>query len=210
MAYEKIPDVIICDVMMPGKDGLEVCATLKSDDRTDHIPIIMLTAKATAKDRLAGLAQGADAYLAKPFIKAELLTRLDQLVSSRKKIMQKLENDGFMHILHRRAENPETKFLQQVIKIIHEDVSNSDLGSRQLAYQLHLSESQLYRKLKAITGKSTAIFIRSIRLLKAKELILTTDKSVSEVAFEVGFKDPSWFSRAFKKEFGFAPSAMVK
>jgi len=210
MAFEKVPDVIICDVMMPGKDGFEVCTTLKSDARTDHIPIIMLTAKATLKDRLTGLSHGADAYLEKPFVKAELFTRLDQLVLLRKKIIDKFENDGFTQFLKNRPENPKAKFLKNVVEVIHKEMNNENFGTRQLAYSLHLSESQLYRKLKAITGKSTAIFIRSIRLQKAKELILTTDKTISEIAYEVGFHDPSWFSRAFKEEFGFAPSETVK
>ena len=211
MAFEKVPDIIICDVMMPIKDGFEVCSTLKSDERTDHIPIILLTAKVAIKDRLIGLSCGADAYLTKPFVKAELLTRLDQLVLLRNKIMQKIENDSFSQFLNKRAENPETKFLQKIIKIIHEEISNHSFGSSiHISHKMHLSESQIYRKLKAITGKSTAVFIRSIRLQKAKEMILTTDKTISEIAYEVGFNDPSWFSRAFKEEFGFAPSAISK
>ena len=210
MAFEKVPDVIICDVMMPGKDGFEVCTTLKADTRTDHIPIVMLTAKATTKDRLTGLAHGADAYLEKPFVKAELFTRLDQLVLLRKKMIHKFKTDGLSQLLKERVDDPETKFLQNAVRAIHEEISNDDFGARQLAYKLRLSESQLYRKLKAITDKSTAIFIRSVRLQKAKELILHTDKSISEVAYEVGFNDPSWFSRTFKEEFGFAPSETSK
>jgi len=210
-AIEKIPDVIICDVMMPGKDGFEVCSTLKTDERTDHIPVILLTAKVTVKDRITGLSCGADAYLTKPFVKAELLTRLDQLVLQRKKMLQKMKNGSFVHFLKMKAENPETKFLQKIIRIIHEEISNHSFGSSaQLARKMHLSESQIYRKLKAITGKSTAVFIRSVRLQKAKELILTSDKTISEIAYEVGFNDPSWFSRAFKEEFGYSPNAIAR
>jgi signal transduction histidine kinase/DNA-binding response OmpR family regulator/ligand-binding sensor domain-containing protein len=211
MAFDKVPDIIICDVMMPLKDGFEVCSELKSDERSDHIPIIMLTAKVTMKDKLIGLSCGADAYLTKPFIKAELLTRLDQLVLLRKKIMQKFNNDSLNHFLKIKAENPETKFLQKIIKIIHEEISNHSFGSSlHLSRKMQLSESQIYRKLKAITGKSTAVFIRSVRLQKAKELIQTTDKTISEIAYDVGFNDPSWFGRAFKEEFGFAPSDISK
>ena len=210
-AFEKIPDIIICDVMMPGKDGFEVCSTLKSDERTDHIPVIMLTAKASMKDKLAGLSFGADVYLTKPFEKAELLTRLDQLVLLRKKMRQKFNNDSMSHFLKIKAENPETKFLQKIIKIIHEEISNQSFGSPlYLSQKMYLSDSQIYRKLKAITGKSTAVFIRSVRLQKAKEMLQTTDKTISEIAYEVGFNDPSWFGRAFKEEFGFAPSAISK
>ena len=207
MALEKIPDIIICDVMMPGKDGFEVCATLKKDERSDHIPIIILTAKVTKEDRLTGLSHGADAYLAKPFNKAELFTRLDQLVSLRKKLILKIQNDGFNTILKKQTKNPKLQFIQKVIKLIQEDISNSNFGSEELAKKLVISESQLYRKIKAITEKSTAIFIRTIRLQFAKELLTSSNKTVSEVAYEVGFNDPSWFSRAFKEEFGFSPSA---
>ena len=210
MAYEKIPDIIISDVMMPGKDGFEVCATLKADERTDHIPIILLTAKVTTEDRLAGLSHGADAYLAKPFNEKELFIRLDQLVLLRKKLIDKIQKDGFNTFLNKQVESPETKFLQKVIHFINEDISNATFGAGDLADKLHLSESQIYRKLKAITDKSTAVFIRSIRLQKAKELIETTDKTISEIAYETGFNDPSWFSRAFKDEFGFAPSDIHK
>ncbi len=209
-ALENIPDIIICDVMMPGKSGFEVCKTLKADERTDHIPIIMLTAKVSMKDRLTGLSHGADAYLTKPFNTVELFTRLDQLVTLRKKIRLKFENGNFGHFLKTPAESPETKFLQKAIKLIHEHLDDAAFGSVSLAHELHLSESQIYRKLKAITGKSTAVFIRSVRLQHSKELIQTTEKSISEIAYEVGFNDPSYFSRAFKEEFGFAPSAMPK
>lgn len=210
LALERVPDVIICDVMMPGKDGFEVCATLKSDERTDHIPIVILTAKVTEEDRITGLSHGADAYLPKPFNKKELFVRLDQLVLLRKKLIEKIQNNGFYQFLNKSSEKPEAKFLQKIIKIIHEEMDDSNFGSGELARKLHLSESQVYRKLKAITGKSTAVFIRSIRLQKAKELITTTDKTISEIAYEVGFNDPSWFSRAFKEEFGFSPSDMNK
>ncbi len=206
MALEKIPDIIICDVMMPGKDGFEVCATLKSDERSDHIPIIMLTAKVTIEDRLTGLSHGADAYLAKPFNKEELFTRLDQLVSQRKKLISKIQKDGFNKLLKKRTKNPKLQFLQKVVKLIHENIDNSNFGSEDLTKKLLISDSKMYSKIKAITGKSTAIFIRSIRLQYAKELLATTDKTVSEVAYESGFKDPSWFSRAFKNEFDFSPS----
>jgi len=206
VALAELPDIIICDVMMPGKDGFEVCKALKTDERTDHIPIILLTAKATEQDRLHGLTLGADAYLIKPFNKAELFTRLEQLVLLRQKMLAKLEKNPLYQFLQQPVENPETNFLQKVIKIVLDDIDNPDLKSAYLAQKLYLSESQIYRKLKTITGKSTAVFIRSIRLQKAKELIQTTNKTKSEIAYQVGFKDYSWFSQAFKEEFGYAPN----
>lgn len=210
MAFENFPDIIISDVMMPGKDGLEVCATLKADERTDHIPVILLTAKVTTEDRLTGLTHGADAYLAKPFNKEELFTRLDQLILVRKKLIGKLEKNGLSFLLKEKVENPQTKFLKQVIECIHAHLDDANFGPTQLAKEMRFSESQIYRKLKSITDKSTAIFMRSVRLQKAKELIETTDKTISEIAYQVGFNDPSWFSRAFKKEFNIAPSDIHK
>lgn len=210
MALEKIPDIIICDVMMPVKDGFEVCESLKTDELTDHIPIIMLTAKATFEDRIAGLSHGADAYITKPFEKTELLTRIEQLILLRKKMLRKFKKTGIERLLNKNIKNSETKFLNKIITVIHDNITQSEFGSVQLAKQLHFSESQLYRKLKATSGKSTAIFIRSIRLQKAKELIQTTDKTISEVAYDVGFNDPSYFSRSFKEEFGNAPSTLSK
>jgi len=210
MAFENIPDIIISDVMMPGKDGFEVCATLKSDERTDHIPIIILTAKVTTEDRLTGLSHGADAYLAKPFNKKELFIRLDKLVSVRKKLISKIQKEGISTILKKRTKNPKLQFLQKVEMLIREDISNSSFGSEDLAKKLRISESQLYRKIKAITGRSTAVFMRSIRLKFAKELLRTTDRTVSEIAYEVGFNGPAWFSKAFKDEFGFTPSETPK
>jgi DNA-binding response OmpR family regulator/two-component sensor histidine kinase len=210
MALEKIPDVIISDVMMPEKDGFEVCEYLKKDELTDHIPIIMLTAKSTFEDRLTGLSHGADAYLTKPFEKAELLTRIDQLILLRKKMLSKFEKTGIDRLLSKNVKNSETKFLNKIITLIYDNLTFTDFGPVQLALQMHLSESQLYRKLKATSGKSTAVFIRSIRLQKGKELIQTTGKTISEVAYDVGFNDPSYFSRAFKEEFGHAPSTIPK
>ncbi len=210
MAYKNIPDVVICDVMMPEKDGFEVCNTLKSDERTDHIPIIMLTARGSDDDRLSGLSHGADAYLTKPFNVKELHIRLDKLIELRKRMISKLSADGYNSLLKSEIENPEANFLKKAITIIHNELDNGLFDSKNLARSLHLSDSQLYRKLKAISGKSTAVFIRSVRLQKAKDLIQTTNKNIAEIAYDVGFNDPSWFSRAFKEEFGFAPNTLHK
>ena len=210
MAFEHIPDIIISDVMMPGKDGYEVCSMLKQDERTDHIPIVLLTAKVTTKDRVLGLTQGADAYLAKPFIKEELFARLEQLLFLRKKLIAKFQQGQFSKVMAKQPKNAETKFIAKIIELIHDALDNSTFGVSELSLKLGLSESQVYRKLKAITGKSTAVFIRTIRLEAAKEQLQDTDKTVSEIAYAVGFNDPSWFSRAFKEEFGLTPSDIHK
>ena len=125
-------------------------------------------------------------------------------------LIWKLEKNGLSSLLKEKVENPQTKFLKQVIESIHTHLDDTNFGPTQLAKEIGLSESQTYRKLKSITDKSTAIFIRSVRLQKGKELIETTDKTISEIAYQVGFNDPSWFSRAFKKEFNLAPSDIHK
>ena len=206
-ALELIPDIIICDVMMPVKDGYEVCSFLKQDERTSHIPIIMLTAKSTKEDRLEGLISGADAYLSKPFDKKELLIRMDKMIELRKRLHEKFS--GKKHPLKGvlSDDNIEGQFLHKAINNIENNLDDSDFGTLQLARLAAMSESQLYRKLKALTGRSTALFIRSIRLQKAQELLKTTKLNISEVAYETGFSDPAWFSRVFKEEFGESPLA---
>lgn len=209
-AYELIPDLVITDVMMPNKDGFEVCDELKSDERTDHIPIVILTAKATAEDKIKGLGRGADAYIAKPFLQEELLTRLNQLIALRKKLFKKFEKTDFDIFINKKFTEPETIFIQKVIKIVYDHMEDHHFQSVELAQKLMMSKSQLYRKLKAINGKSIAVFIRSIRLQRARQLLETTDMNISEIAYECGFNDPSWFSKSFKEEYGFSPSIYKK
>jgi signal transduction histidine kinase/DNA-binding response OmpR family regulator/ligand-binding sensor domain-containing protein len=207
-AIEIVPDIILSDVMMPEKDGLELCLELKSNDLTDHIPIILLTAKVDVEDRIKGLSHGADGYLAKPFVKEELLVRLDQLVLQRKKLAKKYKRGE----LEGKGSDSEVQnnsiFLENAIAIVKDSMSENAFATAQLSQKLRLSESQVYRKIKAMTNLSTAVFIRSIRLQKGKELIQQTDKSISEIAYSVGFKDPTYFSRSFKEEFGYSPSEL--
>jgi AraC-like DNA-binding protein len=181
---------------------------LKSNDLTDHIPIILLTAKVDVEDRIKGLSHGADGYLAKPFVKEELLVRLDQLVLQRKKLAKKYKRGE----LEGKGSDSEVQnnsiFLENAIAIVKDSMSENAFATAQLSQKLRLSESQVYRKIKAMTNLSTAVFIRSIRLQKGKELIQQTDKSISEIAYSVGFKDPTYFSRSFKEEFGYSPSEL--
>ena len=205
MAFDIIPDIIISDVMMPGKDGFEVCNTLKQDIRTDHIPVILLTAKVTDNDRISGFEHGADAYLTKPFNKKELLVRLEQLLKLRRQLQSKF---GKLE-LQKESSKPvsvEEQFIQKAAEIVENNLEKSMFNASDLASEVHLSESQLYRKLKAISGKSTAIFIRTVRLKKAKALLETSNLSISEIAYQVGFNDPAWFSRVFKEAFGVSPT----
>ncbi len=203
-ALEQIPDLIISDVMMPIKNGYELCATLKQDMRTSHIPIILLTAKGDLDSKLEGLEQGADAYLAKPFEEKELLTRIDQMIKLRKKLQEKY--GGPLSQLGKPGNNTEKQFLQRIQETILANVEDENFGITQLCKALHLSRTQVHRKLKTLTGKSTSHVIREIRLQKAKELLQTTDLNISQVAYEVGFSKPGYFTEVFVETFGQTPS----
>jgi signal transduction histidine kinase/ligand-binding sensor domain-containing protein/DNA-binding response OmpR family regulator len=203
-ALEHIPDIIISDIMMPKKDGFELCQTIKKDIKTNHIPIILLTAKTAQNNKITGLKLGADAYLTKPFNKEELLIRIQKLIYTRKLIQSKNQDiENLVQI--NKPENLEEVFLKKVIDEILENIDNSDFNSKKLAENLFLSNSQLYRKVKALTDLSVALFIRKIRLQRAKELLTNKNITISEVCYSTGFNQPSWFSKAFKKEFGVSP-----
>lgn len=208
-ALQRVPDIIISDVMMPDIDGYELCKTLKNDERTNHIPVILLTAKVTEKDKITGLLHGADAYLIKPFNPNELLIRIEKLITLRDRLHKKYTSkSSWQAIADKNMDEKNTAFITKAIQYIENNLDNSAFGIIELANNLHLSESQCYRKIKAITGFSTAIFIRKGRLQKAKFLLQTTGETVSEVSYKTGFNDPGWFSKVFKEEFGVSPNAI--
>ncbi|MEZ4926407.1 MAG: ATP-binding protein [Saprospiraceae bacterium] len=213
-SLKSIPDIIISDVMMPHKDGYEVVKTLKNDERSSHIPIILLTAKADLDSRIQGLKRGADAYLSKPFDKEELLTYIDNLLKQRQQLharyasgaLAKVETTGIMdQDLHL-----EDSFIQKVRGILEENMENENFDVSGLCNAVHMSRAQLHRKLTALTGKSATQYIRTMRLHKARQLLLSSDKTVSEVAFEVGFRHLQHFSSSFAAEFGQSPSSFRK
>ncbi len=203
MALEMIPDVIISDVMMPEKDGYEVCDTLKNDELTSHIPIVLLTAKAEDSDRIEGLKKGADAYLMKPFNKEELFVRLEKLLELRRALQQRYS--GASNAVSTEPTLDDI-FLQKLRDAVLENIGDPSLNVEQLSRAVLLSTSQLYRKLAALTGEPPNTFIRKIRLHRAMEMLKTTELTISEIAYDVGFNDPNYFSRAFSKEFGEPPS----
>lgn len=203
-AQAVIPDLIVSDVMMPVADGFELCQTLKTDERTNHIPIILLTAKATQIDKMEGLKYGADAYLSKPFDKEELLLRLDNLLALRQKIQQHYQGQSTDLTLE------EDPFLQKVKALIAANLEDVDFGVMPLSRALGMSRVQVHRKLKALTDVSTSQYIRQIRLQKAHQLLKNSDFTIAEIGYQVGFKDPAHFSRAFSQYFGSAPSETRK
>jgi YesN/AraC family two-component response regulator len=205
-ALEVSPDIIISDVMMPEKDGLEVCETLKHDERTSHVPIVLLTAKVTIEDRISGLRRGADAYLAKPFHQEELLAVLDNLLAIRRKLQARYAGAGPLPPAATEVERTEDAFLQKMRAAIETRLSDSGFSGEDLCRVMGMSYSVVYRKLSALTGRSLNIYIRLIRLGKAREMLLQTELSISEIAYETGFNDPKFFSRVFSEEYGEAPS----
>lgn len=211
-AYDLIPDLIISDVMMPIKDGYQLTQTLKQDTRTSHIPVILLTAKATQIDKLSGLKQGADAYLYKPFNKEELFIRIERLLANRK-AMQHFYLSSYVNefsevnSLSKYREEKEEQFLNQLREIIENDIQNNQLNADYLSSKIGVSQSQLYRKLKALVGETPNTFIRNIRLQKSLTLLKSTDLNISEIAYELGFTNPSYFSKSFHKKYGKSPLA---
>lgn len=210
-AFEIIPDIVISDVMMPLKDGYEVCHILKNDQRTSHIPIVLLTAKSTQDDLITGLKTGADAYMTKPFNREELLVRLEKLIKLRQELQRQFGGKEPAYLKKQKTEEtPDDLFLKKLHQSVEKNMDNVDLEILHLCNAVHLSHTQVYRKLKALTGKTPSQFIRSVRLNKALQLLKESNFSVSEVAYETGFKDPAYFSRVFQIEFGNAPSAIRK
>ena len=207
-ALELIPDIIISDVMMPFKNGYEVCNHLKNDKKTDHIPIILLTAKADLNSKIKGITKGADTYLSKPFNEEELLGHLNNLISTREKLKKKYtkelnENDA--------SKKPTSNlFLNKIQDLILNQLDNDIYGINEICNDLGTSRSQLHRKIKALTGLSTSIFLREIRLNEGYKLIKKTDLSISEIAYSVGFSDPNYFSKLFTEKFQIPPSKIDK
>jgi signal transduction histidine kinase/CheY-like chemotaxis protein/AraC-like DNA-binding protein/ligand-binding sensor domain-containing protein len=216
LATELIPDLIISDVMMPVMDGFELCRQLKSDARTDHIPVVILTARADMNSKLEGLEIGANAYLSKPFERQELLLTVKNLFDLRNKLRKKfqenldkyepVESDGQPGKPIQQPLVFEDKFVAKVTAIIEAHLSDFNFSVGQIAGEFHLSHSQLARKLDAVTGYAPNQFIRLVRLNKAKAMLMDEAIPITAVAYDCGFNDPSYFSRIFKKEFGETPS----
>ena len=210
-ALENIPDLIISDVMMPEKDGFEVCEQLKNDERSSHIPIVLLTAKADVESRITGLSRGADAYLKKPFYQKELLVILQNLLELRKKLQARYANLITENASEKKEKielkdlTIEDAFLKKIQDLVEKDLSNAEFSVHHLSRGMGMSRSQIYKKIKALTGRSTSQFVRSIRLYKAQNLLKNSEMNVSEVAYEVGFSSPVYFSNVFFEEFGVRP-----
>lgn len=208
---EVVPDIVISDIMMPVKDGYELCETLKTDIRSSHIPIILLTAKATQDDKIKGLTFGADAYMLKPFDRKELLIRVEKLIELRKSLQSTYSSGMIAEPLSESGQlDHENEFLRLLRTQIAPEIGNADFTIPQLSTAMAMSQIQVYRKLKALTGQTPSQFIRKLRLEKSKELLNDEVRTVAEVAYDVGFADPNYFSKTFHEEFGMPPGEYRK
>ena len=211
-AYEIISregaDIVVSDIMMPGIDGIELCKRIRNNMRTSHIPVILLTAKASDRDRLEGLQANADAYVTKPFNLQLLLTLIGNLLY-RHDVVRNTYSGNVMpsdRIDTPRVQSADEKLLARIIKCINDNLSNPDLTTDDIAREVGLSRVHLFRKLKELTNQSATIYVRNIRLTKASELLRQKKMTISDVAYAVGFRTPKNFSSAFKELFGMTPS----
>ena len=207
VALKEVPDLVICDVMMPVMDGLEFTKRLKTNTATSHIPVIMLTAKNLEEHRAEGYEHGADSYITKPFHSKVLLARIENLLRQRQllKNLYHGTKEAEKEISEAHLEDRDKQFLKQLQAIIQKNLSDSEFGVEDMGQQIGLSRVQLYRKVKAMTGSSVVDLLRKARLAKARRLLETRSMSVSEVAYEVGFSAPSYFTKCFKEEYGMLP-----
>jgi signal transduction histidine kinase/ligand-binding sensor domain-containing protein/DNA-binding response OmpR family regulator len=206
VAINSLPDLIISDVMMPVMDGFELCKKLKTDWKTSHIPVILLTAKVAHQSKLEGLETGADDYLTKPFDFEELSVRIKNLIAQRKLLKEKFSKDINANVDSITTNLFDKEFIEKIYRIIESQLQNENFTSENLAKELFVSRSQLTRKLNAITGIGPGEFIRIYKLKRAAQMILENKLSITQVALEVGFSSPAQFTRAFQKHFNCLPS----
>ncbi|MEH0153397.1 two-component regulator propeller domain-containing protein [Limibacter armeniacum] len=204
------PDLIVTDVMMPEMDGFELCEKIKADIKTCHIPLLMLTAKSALDDKVRGIDTGADAYISKPFDIGLLRAHLRQLQTSRQVLFEKFFGGFGATKEMENTTSLDKDFLQKVVSIIHKHIKDPDLTVEMLADESSLSRSQLYRKVKALTGISATEFIRRVRLEEARKLIQAGNGSISDICYIVGFSSPSYFTKCYKSYFGVSPKQDVK
>jgi len=205
-SIDHMPDLIISDVMMPKMDGFKLCKKLKTDERTSHIPVILLTAKAAKDDKFEGYELGADEYLMKPFEPEELKARINNLIKQRKRLQEHFQNKGIVELNHNKISSIDIQFLRKAFDLIHQNISDTSFNVEALNEKIGMSRSVLYKKIVSLAGEPPVEFIRRIRLNYAQELIEKRFGNLSEIALECGFNSPAYFSECFKKQFGITPS----
>lgn len=207
-ARREVPKLIVCDVMMPVMDGLEFTRQLKEDIATSHIPVVLLTARSLPEQREKGYETGADSYLTKPFSGQVLLSRIDNLLRSRTLLRSLFSGDKAEAAEEERLCSQDKTFVIRLREIIQQHLADSDFSVERLGEEIGLSRVQLYRKVKVLTGKTPVELLRKARLMKARTMVTTTDRSIAEIAYATGFTSPSYFNKCFKDEFGVSPGGM--
>ena len=205
-----LPDIILSDVMMPGMDGITMLEMIKNDMHSSHIPVVLLTAKADIESRLGGLERGADAYLAKPFHEPELKIQLKNLIANRRRLRERYSSMGAFPETADRSIRIEDQFIMRIREIMEKHLGDESFGIQELCNEVNMSRAQLYRKFKSLTDKTVHEYLQSFRLFKARSLLEAGELNVTEVAYDVGFKSISHFSRVFTAEFGKNPSEFRK
>ena len=208
-AFKIIPDLILSDIMMPKLNGVELCTRLKNDEKTSHIPVILLTAKASDTDKIEGLETGADDYIMKPFNAEELLVRVKNLIDQRRKLREYFKKQSIFQIEDEELTETDKNFLKRAINVINKHISDTNFNVDAFAEEIALSRSQLYRKFSALYNESPSDFIRRIRLSKAAKLIEQKFGNMTQIAYEVGIH-PSYFAHCFKEHFKKTPTEYEK
>jgi CheY-like chemotaxis protein len=204
-AFKDVPDLVVCDIMLPGKDGYEICHTLKTDDRTSHIPVILLTALEGREDRLKGLAEKADDYLVKPFDEAELMQRIANLLALRALLQRRFARDLRFEAPLADLGKRDQAFLQKLARVAAAHHADAEFDVSRMATALAAGERNLQRKLKALLGMSPAEYLREYRLQQAMERLRGGERP-GDVAFATGFVSQAHFSKCFRAQFGLSPS----
>ena len=205
-ATDIIPDLIISDVMMPGMNGFELCSKLKTDERTSHIPVILLTARASGESKLEGLETGADAYLIKPFDAKELQVRIKNLIEQRRELRERFSREITLQPQDIAITSTDERFLQRALNLIEKHLDNPDFDLATFTKNIGMSRTHLHRKLHALTNQSPTEFVRTIRLKRAASLLKQNYGNVAEITYKVGFNNPAYFAECFRKQFGQLPS----
>jgi signal transduction histidine kinase/DNA-binding response OmpR family regulator len=210
LAIKFIPDLVITDIVMPKMDGIELCEKLKTDEKTSHIPVVLLTGKSGIDDRLKGLETGADAYLTKPFNIRELRLQVTKLIEQRQKLRERFTRDLRLEPKDIAVTSADEKFINRAMEIIEKNMGNSEFEVRQFQDEMFMSRMQLFRKIKALTNQTPGDFIRTIRLKRAASLIKQNFGNIAQITYEVGFNNPSYFAKCFKDLYGELPSDYMK
>ncbi len=210
LAVERIPDLVISDVMMPVMDGYQLCEKLKTDERTSHIPVVLLTARSDHRSKIEGLTLGADDYLTKPFEPSELIVRVNNLIDQRRKLRERFSKEITAPLSEIAVMPADEHFLCRARKIVQSRLNDPDVDVEWFSREMGFSRSQMHRKMTAVTGKSPSEFITRIRLEHAVQMLENRTGSISEIAYQVGFNSPSYFRKCFKENYGVTPSEYQK